>query len=97
MEQSEIINKILRNTEEVVTPQELEVVTEMKTKKAYIGFEPSGLMHVAQGFIYSSKIRDLTDVGFEVTIFLADWHAYINDKLGGNIDNLKLYLVKEKF
>ena len=28
------------------------------------------------------------DAGFEVTILLADWHGYINDKLGGSWDNL---------
>ena len=35
------------------------------------------------------KCRDLVESGFEVIILLADWHGYINDKLGGNWDNLK--------
>jgi len=35
------------------------------------------------------KCRDLVESGFEVIILLADWHGYINDKLGGSWDNLK--------
>ena len=35
------------------------------------------------------KCKELVEAGFEVIILLADWHGYINDKLGGNWDNLK--------
>jgi tyrosyl-tRNA synthetase len=35
------------------------------------------------------KCRDLVESGFEVIILLADWHGYINDKLGGNWGNLR--------
>ncbi|MEM3567579.1 MAG: tyrosine--tRNA ligase, partial [Thermoplasmata archaeon] len=40
--------------------------------------------------ICAEKIKDLEKAGFTVTILLADWHAHINDKLGGNLENIKI-------
>lgn len=80
---------IMRNTEEVVTEEEIcALLTEKDEPTAYIGFEPSGLVHLGWVLV-AQKIRDLTDAGFKVTIFWADWHAYINDKLGGNLENIQ--------
>lgn len=79
----------MRNTEEVVTEEEIRaLLTEKDEPTAYIGFEPSGLVHLGWVLV-AQKIRDLTDAGFKVTIFWADWHAYINDKLGGNLENIQ--------
>ncbi len=52
--------------------------------KAYIGFEPSGTAHVGW-MVCTDMIRRLTAAGFDLTILLADWHAQINDKLGGDL------------
>ena len=80
---------VMRNTEETVTEEELRaLLTEKEEPTAYIGFEPSGLVHLGWVLV-AQKIRDLTDAGFRVTIFWADWHAYINDKLGGDLDNIR--------
>ncbi len=80
---------VLRNAEELVTEDELRsLLTEKEEPTAYIGFEPSGLVHLGWVLV-AQKIRDLTDAGFRVTIFWADWHAYINDKLGGNLENIR--------
>ena len=77
---------ITKNTEEIVTEEELRaLLTEKEEPTAYIGFEPSGLVHLGWVLV-AQKIRDLCDAGFRVTIFWADWHAYINDKLGGDLD-----------
>lgn len=85
----EKIALITRNTEEIITIEELrKVLKEKKELKAYIGFEPSGIVHIGWK-ICANKINDLTKAGFEVVIFLADWHAYINDKLDGNIENIR--------
>jgi tyrosyl-tRNA synthetase len=51
---------------------------------AYIGFEPSGTAHVGW-MVCTDMVRRLLDSGFRVTILLADWHAQINDKLGGDL------------
>ncbi len=56
--------------------------------RAYIGFEPSGTAHVGW-MVCTQTVRELADAGFEVIILLADWHAYINDKLGGDMGNIQ--------
>jgi tyrosyl-tRNA synthetase len=81
---------ITRNTIEIVTQDELKDLFETKSKPtAYIGFEPSGLVHTGQ-LITAAKVLDMQNAGVEVTIFLADWHAFINDKVGGKIENIRI-------
>ncbi|MDR0309564.1 MAG: tyrosine--tRNA ligase [Candidatus Methanoplasma sp.] len=81
---------VTRNAEELVTEEELrELLSKKGTPRAYIGFEPSGLVHLGWALV-TSKIRDLADAGFETIIFWADWHAYINDKLGGDLENIRI-------
>ena len=79
---------VLRGVAECVKEDELDALLSSKDNpKAYIGFEPSGLLH-AGSLVPMLKCRELVEAGFEVTILLADWHGYINDKLGGSWDNL---------
>ncbi len=81
---------LAKNTEEIVTEEELKrLLAEKPSPKCYIGFEPSGLVHLGW-VIVANKVRDFIDTGFEVTIFFADWHAYINDKLGGDIERIRV-------
>jgi tyrosyl-tRNA synthetase len=80
---------LMRNTVGVVTPQELEKVLEKDHPRAYIGFEPSGTVHLGWK-ICTNKIKDFLSCGFRFTVLLADWHAYINDKLGGDIEKIKM-------
>ena len=80
---------VLRGVAECVTEDELDkLLSEKSHPKAYIGFEPSGLLH-AGSLVPMLKCKELVEAGFEVTILLADWHGYINDKLGGSWENLK--------
>ena len=80
---------VLRGVAECVKEDELDkLLSEKDNPKAYIGFEPSGLLH-AGSLVPMLKCRELVRAGFEVTVLLADWHGYINDKLGGNWENLK--------
>ena len=79
---------VMRGVSECVTEDELDnLLTNKETPRAYVGFEPSGLLH-AGSLVPMLKCKELVDAGFEVTILLADWHGYINDKLGGSWDNL---------
>jgi len=81
---------VSRNTAEVVTPPELLALLDReKQPKAYIGFEPSGFVHVALGFLTAAKVQDLVEAGFDTTILLADWHAQINDKFGGDLEKIR--------
>jgi tyrosyl-tRNA synthetase len=89
MDAEERFNLLARNTEEIVTVEELKnILATNPSPKAYIGFEPSGLVHLGWALV-ANKIKDLVDAGFEVKIFFADWHAYINDKLGGDIERIR--------
>ena len=89
MSVEERFNLITRNTEELITEDELrDVLTKNPSPTAYIGFEPSGLVHMGWALV-AGKIKDLINAGFKVIVFWADWHAYINDKLGGDIENIR--------
>ncbi len=80
---------ITRNTMEVVNEEELRQVLETKEQPlAYIGFEPSGIVHMGWALV-TAKIKDLCDAGFKVIILWADWHAAINDKVGGDLENIR--------
>ncbi|MCL2606987.1 MAG: tyrosine--tRNA ligase [Methanomassiliicoccaceae archaeon] len=80
---------ITRNAEELVMAEELkELLSKDRSASAYIGFEPSGLVHLGWVMV-TSKICDLSDAGVDVTVLWADWHAYINDKLGGSMENIR--------
>ena len=80
---------VARHTTEVLTPEELRALLERESRpRAYIGFEPSGHLHVGH-LVTARKMRDLVEAGFELTVFLADWHAWINDKLGGSMERIE--------
>jgi len=85
------IDLVTRNAQEIVTREELRALLETESKpRAYWGFESSGLMHIGMGLVCGSKIKDMVKAGFEFTVFLADWHSWINNKLGGNIENIRI-------
>ena len=72
--------RITRNTAEVVTETEIETLADDPDgKRAYVGYEPSGVLHIGH-MLTANKLIDLQEVGFEVTVLLADVHAYLNDK-----------------
>jgi tyrosyl-tRNA synthetase len=86
----EKINLITRNLEEVLTEEDLKYFLDNNIPlKHYIGFEISGRVHVGGGLITAMKLKDFIEAGMEVTIFLADWHAWINHKLGGDIETIR--------
>jgi len=82
------IELVKRNLAELVTEEELAKVMEKPVKRAYIGFEPSGFVHLGWK-LCANKIIDLVNAGFEMQILLADWHAMINDKLGGDLSKIQ--------
>ena len=84
------IDLVLRDTAEVITPEEIRTLLETNNQPhAYWGFECSGLLHIGIGLVCSAKIKHLVDAGFKFTIFLADWHSWINNKLGGDMENIR--------
>lgn len=90
MDVEERYKLITQNSVELLTSEDLRArLAEKEELLGYIGFEPSGLMHIAQGVICARKIKDLNEAGVRMIIYMADWHAYINDKLGGDIERLR--------
>lgn len=84
------IELIVRNTEEVVTVEDLRSLLEKGEKlEGYLGYEPSGLFHVGW-MIWAYKAKDLIEAGVNFRLLEATWHAWINDKFGGD-----LYLIKD--
>ena len=80
----ERLGLVQRNTVEVLTPEELlALFATGEPVKHYQGFEISGQIHLGTGIVSMSKVKDLQDAGVECTLFLADWHTWINEKLGG--------------
>jgi len=77
-------------TEEVVTVAELRHLVESKAHpKHYIGLEISGFLHIGSLVMTGFKINDFMKAGITTTVFLADWHTYINDKMGGDWNKIK--------
>lgn len=81
---------IKRNTEEIIGEKELKDLLKRNEKlRHYIGFEVSGKIHLGTGLMSMLKVRDFVKAGVDCRIFLADWHSWINDKLGGNPEIIK--------
>ncbi len=77
-------------TEEIVTMDDLRHLLETKDHPiAYNGFEPSGMMHLGTGLISGLKMIDLVQAGVRYKVLLADWHAFLNKKLEGDMDKIK--------
>ncbi len=76
-------------TEEIITEEELrELLQTNSHPKHYIGFEISGLLHLGTLILSGYKINDLVEAGVDCTVYLADWHSFINNKLGGIWENI---------
>ncbi|MGC8975867.1 MAG: tyrosine--tRNA ligase, partial [Thermoprotei archaeon] len=55
----------------------------------YLGFEPSGIFHVGW-FVWALKFKDLVDAGVKMHLLAATWHAWVNDKLGGDMNLIRV-------
>lgn len=77
---------ISHGTLEIITPEELTEKIKKDNKTAYIGFEPSGKIHLGHALTIK-KMIDLQKAGFNIKILLADLHAYLNGK--GSLDEIK--------
>ena len=90
MDTNEKIHLITRNCQEILTEEDLKKLIENNTElRHYIGFEISGMVHLGTGFISMGKIADFLKAGVKCKILLADFHSYLNNKLGGNWENIR--------
>jgi len=80
------INLIKRPpTEEIITEQELRQLLETNEHpQHYQGFEISGMLHLGNFILSGFKVNDFIKAGIKCQIYLADWHSFINSKMGGD-------------
>ncbi|KAG8494846.1 hypothetical protein CXB51_012507 [Gossypium anomalum] len=91
--------KIIRSVgEECIQEDELLNLLNHKPEPiCYDGFEPSGRMHIAQGVMKAINVNKLTSAGCRVKIWIADWFAQLNNKMGGDLKKIKVvgqYLIE---
>jgi tyrosyl-tRNA synthetase len=87
----ERFNLIKQVGEEIVQEDELKKLLESGEELiAYDGFEPSGQIHIAQGILRAINVNKMIKAGVRFKMWVADWHALTNNKLGGDLEKLKI-------
>ena len=56
--------------------------------RCYVGFEPSGKAHIGWK-VLALQLRRMLDANANVMVFLADWHAWVNDKFNGDMEAIQ--------
>ena len=86
----ERIDLIMSIGEEVVGADELRGLLESDQELiTYDGFEPSGQMHIAQGIVRAINVNKMIKAGFKFKMLVADWFAYLNNKMEGDLEKIK--------
>ena len=77
--------------EEIITEEELKHLFQTKEHPtAYDGFEPSGTdIHIAQGILRAININKMAKAGIKFKMWVADWHAWANNKMGGDLEKIQ--------
>lgn len=87
----ERVNLIKSVGEEIVQEDEIEKLCRIKQMPiVYDGFEPSGRMHIAQGIMRTINVNKLVKAGCQFVFWVADWFAVLNNKLGGDIEKIRI-------
>lgn len=90
MDVNDKFNLIKEVGEEIITEDDLKkLLKEKKNIVAYDGFEPSGRIHIAQAILRSININKMTKAGVKFKMLVADWHAWANNKMGGDLDKIQ--------
>jgi len=76
--------------EEIITERELRTLLETNDHPlAYDGFEPSGLAHLPFGVLRPILVDDLLKAGVRMRLWIADWFAWVNNKMGGDLEKIQ--------
>ncbi len=77
--------------EEIIEEDELRKLLESGEELiAYDGFEPSGQIHIAQGILRAINVNKMIQAGVKFRMWVADWHAMANNKMGGDLEKIKI-------
>ena len=84
------LSHIKRVGEEIITEKELRTLLETKEHPtAYDGFEPSGLANLPFGVLRPILVDDLVKAGVKMKLWIADWFAWVNNKMGGDLEKIQ--------
>ncbi len=76
--------------EEIIKEDELKALLDSGEELvAYDGFEPSGQIHIAQGLLRAINVNKMTKAGVRFKMWVADWHALANNKMGGDLQRIQ--------
>lgn len=66
--------------EEIITSDRFETdASNAEQKTAYIGYEPSGVLHLGH-IVTANALIELQNMGFNIKVLIADLHAQLNNK-----------------
>lgn len=90
MNTEEKIKLVKEVAEEIITEEDLKKLFEEKKQPiAYDGFEPSGRIHIAQAILRAINVNKMTKAGIKFKMLVADWHAWANNKMGGDLERIQ--------
>ena len=92
MDVTEKVELIKRSPTKEIVKDEGELIELLNTNskpKHYIGLEISGFLHLGSLISTGFKINDFIKAGIDCTVFLADWHTLLNEKMGGSFENIR--------
>lgn len=88
---NERVDLIKQVGEEIIREDELKKLLESGEElTAYDGFEPSGQIHIAQGLVRAINVNKMIKAGVKFKMWVADWHAMANNKMGGDLEKIKI-------
>jgi tyrosyl-tRNA synthetase len=79
MDTAERLDLITRYTEEVIETDELRTKLEEGDPSVYIGYAPTGEMHIGH-FTTIRKLADFLRADLDVTVLVADLHAHLDEQ-----------------
>lgn len=88
-ERMELIKSVADGGELIGEDELLEMLKSGKQLVAYDGFEPSGLAHIPFGLLRAENLKVMQKAGIKFKLWLADYFAFINNKLGGDMERIR--------
>ncbi len=88
-ERLELIKSVAEGGELIGEEELLSLLKSGKEIVAYDGFEPSGIAHIPFGLLRAENLKVMQKAGIHFKLWLADYFAFINNKLGGDMDRIK--------
>jgi len=83
--------KVIKSfAQEIISEEELlKLFEEKEHPVAYDGFEPSGIAPIHFGLLRAINVKKLLETGIHLKLYLADYFAYINNKMDADLKKSK--------